>query len=152
MSSFEASSVRPALEEVLALDRLCLRAPDGSALDEAAHRASLERSAPRSEWAVVRRAGVLVAYGCLWPLNHGAWFVGGLAIEPRHRVAPVVGALGREFLALAHRLGVVALHSHVLRNNAASLRLHRRLGFTVEQENDLAVAFAAKLASLKLPG
>lgn len=142
------TSARPAIDEVLALDLKVLRAPDGSPLDAAGHREMLEKSLPRAEWALVRRKGQLVAYGYLWPLAGATWFVGGLAIDPDHRNAPTIAALGREMAALIARIGAQRLESHVLRTNAASLRLHRRLGFEVAQENDRAIAFGADVPSL----
>jgi|SRR5690606_10583531 len=135
--------MRPGLEEVLALDLLCLEAPEGGPLDAAAHRATLGGSFERSEWASVRRDGQLAAYGYLWPHAGDVWFVGGLAIHPNHRNAAITAALGREMAQVVRRIGAVRLESHVRRNNAASLRLHRRLGFTAIQESDHAIAFAA---------
>lgn len=141
-------SERPGLDEVLALDILCLRAPDGLPLDTSAHRHALAQSLQRSQWATVRREGGLVAYGYLWPLEDDAWFVGGLAIHPDHRTAPTVAALGAAMAGLVRTIGARKLQSHVLRGNAQSLRLHRRLGFVVEKENDRAIAFGAESASL----
>jgi RimJ/RimL family protein N-acetyltransferase len=148
------ASDRPSIEEVLALDLLVLRSPEGGSLDPQAHRVALETSIPRSEWAIIRRDGRLVAYGYLWPLADQTWFVGGLAIHPEHRNAAVTAALGREMSALVKRLGATRLESHVRRDNVLSLRLHRRLGFAVGQENDRAIAFSADSATLlaRLPG
>jgi ribosomal protein S18 acetylase RimI-like enzyme len=149
-----AQAVRPSVEEVLTLDLLVLRSPGGGPLDPDGHRAALETSIPRSEWACIFRAGQLVAYGYLWPLADQTWFVGGLAIHPEHRNAAVTAALGREMSALVKRLGATRLESHVRRDNIASLRLHRRLGFLVTRENDRAIAFSADSAALlaRLPG
>jgi ribosomal protein S18 acetylase RimI-like enzyme len=142
------AGMRPSLEEVLALDLLVLRQPEGGPLDAERHREALATSIPRSEWCVIRRDGLLVAYGYLWPLADHAWFVGGLAIHPDHRNAAITAALGREMSALVKRIGARRLESHVRRDNAASLRLHRRLGFAVMQENDRAIAFSADSAAL----
>jgi GNAT superfamily N-acetyltransferase len=149
-----AETACPSVDEVLALDLLVLRSPDGGPLDPQAHRVALETSILRSEWCVLRRDGLLVAYGYLWPLADQAWFVGGLAIHPEHRNAAVTAALGREMSALVKRLGATRLESHVRRDNVLSLRLHRRLGFAVGQENDRAIAFSADSATLlaRLPG
>ena len=133
---------RPGLEEVLALDLLCLEAPGGGPLDEATHRQVLSRSLPRAQWSQVRRDGALVAYGYPWQKTESTWFVGGLAIHPSHRTAPVIAELSHELTALVRALGARRLESHVRRNNAASLRLHRRLGFGAEQESEHAIAFA----------
>lgn len=140
--------MKPALDEVLALDLLCLEAPEGGPLDEKAHRRALQDALERAEWALVRRAGGLVAYGYLWRQAENDWFVGGLAIHPGHRTAPVTMELGRAMAGLVTALGVERLESHVRRNNLASLRLHRRLGFSVSQENERAIAFRAEAAAL----
>lgn len=149
-----APEVKPGLDEVLALDLVCLEAPAGGPLDAEVHRTALGEALARAEWACVRRSGALVAYGYLWRQAGDTWFVGGLAIHPDHRTAPVTAELGRMMAGLVRALGVGRLESHVRRNNAASLRLHRRLGFAVEQENEMALAFAAESATLlaRLPG
>jgi RimJ/RimL family protein N-acetyltransferase len=139
---------KPSLEEVLALDVLCLTEPDGGPLDRDRHREALEKSVPHSEWALVRRAETLLAYGYLWPLGGDTWFVGGLAIHPAHRNAAVTAALGQAMAGLLRRLGVRHIESHVRKGNSQSMRLHRRLGFAVKGENDLAVAFAADSEAL----
>jgi ribosomal protein S18 acetylase RimI-like enzyme len=146
--------VKPALEDVLALDVLCLRDAEGGSLDAARHRELLAQSLPRSEWAVVYRDGILVAYGYLWPKQDGVWFVGGLAIHPDYRGAATVRALADAMRALISRTGALRLESHVRRDNRESQRLHRRLGFVVVQESDRATAFTADCTELlsRLPG
>lgn len=138
----------PTLEEVLALDLVCLHDPDGGPLDAKTHRERLAISIPTSEWVCLRRHGLLVAYGYLWPQGPGDWFVGGIAIHPKYRAAPTIAALGAAMRERIEGLGIATLRSHVLRSNAASLRLHRKLGFTVEQENERAIAFVANGADL----
>lgn len=143
-----ATNEPPELNEVLALDLICLRDVDGSPLDVETHRQRLAQSIPMSQWVTLRRDGMLMAYGYLWPQGEDCWFVGGLAIHPAHRQAPTVFALGEAMTDLVQRIGAVSLRSHVLRANAASLRLHRRLGFVVEQENERGFAFIAKAADM----
>lgn len=138
----------PTLEDVLALDLICLREPDGAPLDPEAHRQRLAISIPKSEWVYLWRDDVLAGYGYLWPQAPGDWFVGGIAIHPKYRSAPTIAALGAAMRDLIERLSIATLHSHVLRANRASLRLHKRLGFTVEQENERAIAFVANGADL----
>ena len=146
--SLTTENSEPSVDEVLSLDRLCLQEPDGKALDEVAHRQRLEMSLSRSKWGLVRCSGDLLGYGHLWPAGSDEWFVGGLAIHPAHRKPPTVVALGRTIGDLLSIVGAKRLKSHVLRNNAASLRLHKRLGFAVEQENDTAIAFSADCATI----
>ena len=147
-------AARPTIDELQALDLAVLRAPDGGPLDPVVHRKALGQSLPRAEWALVRRAERLVAYGYVWPLADKTWFVGGLAIAPDFRHAPTIAALGAAMAALIARIGAQRLESHVLRTNTASMRLHRRLGFAVMQENDRAIAFGIDVAALlaRLPG
>lgn len=140
---------RPSLEELLALDAVCLREADGAPLDLGAHRQRLAQTLARSRGAWLRRKGELIAYAYLWPLEEeGDWFVGGLALHPGHRRGTVVAELARTVLNLLESLGAVTLKSHVLRTNAASLALHRRLGFEIQQENEVAVAFTASVAEI----
>ncbi len=136
------------LEEVLALDALSLREPDGGPLDLAAHRRRLEKFAITSRFATVERDGKLVAYGYIWPLGEGRWFVGGFSIHRDHRNAGVVAELLRSFADMVKDSDAAELHSHVLVNNVQSLRLHRRLGFKETQRNDRAIAFMACVKDL----
>ncbi|ODT70160.1 MAG: hypothetical protein ABS75_13690 [Pelagibacterium sp. SCN 63-23] len=138
-----AAAGRPDLGDVLALDLICLREPDGSPLDCELHRERLAVSLPKSEWVCLRRDDELIAYGYLWPQADRSWFVGGLAIHPGFRTAPVISELGAGMRDLVRMLGIGTLRSHVLVSNTASLRLHRRLGFAVEMQNERAVAFVA---------
>lgn len=138
----------PELAEVLALDGICLREVDGEPLDLAVHRERLLLSFPASKWAFVRREEQLVAYLYLWPLDEPDWFVGGLAIHPDHRRPSVLAALRRSVTLQLQALNIRRLKSHVLRGNQASLRLHRRLGFVVEQQNETALALSASCADI----
>ncbi len=138
----------PLLDELLDLDALCLREPSGGPLDLDEHRVRLAQSMKQSRFASVRRSGALVAYGYMWPLDSERWFVGGLAIHPDHRNASVTADLFGSFMRLVSDSGASELHSHVLSGNAASLRLHRRLGFTETQRNARAVAFVVTVAGL----
>ena len=49
---------------------------------------------------------------------------------------------------LLKRIEARRLKSHVLRNNAASLQLHMRLGFDIEHESEIAIAFTADCVPL----
>jgi RimJ/RimL family protein N-acetyltransferase len=137
------------LEDILALDALSLREPDGGPLDLAAHRRQLEKSAITSRFATVERGGALIAYGYIWPLGERRWFVGGFSIHPDHRNAGVVAELFRTFADIVKDSDAVELHSHVLANNVQSLRLHKRLGFKDTQRNDRAIAFMAYVNNLQ---
>lgn len=145
--------IERAIEEVLALDAICLRAPDGGPLDLRAHRADLANSLRRSLITTVRRADALAAYAYAWPLKEDRWFVGGLAIHPGHRNASVTAELFARFGRLMRDAGAVELHSHVRVDNDPSIRLHRRLGFTESQRNPRAIAFVARIEDLApVPG
>ena len=140
----------PTLEELLQLDSLCLREASGGPLDLDAHRARLTQSMAQSRFAWVRRSGALVAYGYMWPRDAACWFVGGLAIHPHHRNAGVTAELLDSFIRLVSDSGARELHSHVLATNTASLKLHRRLGFTEAQRNDTAIAFVVSVVDLAM--
>lgn len=137
------------LEDVLALDALCLREPDGEAIDLAIHRERLEASARKSRFAMVRRRAELVAYSYMWPLGEGRWFVGGFCIHPDHRNARVIAELFSSFADIVESSGAVELHSHALAANTESLRLHRRLGFVEVQRDDRSIAFVARVDHLR---
>jgi len=140
----------PTLEELLQLDSLCLREPSGGPLDVDAHRARLAQSIKQARFASVRRSGALVAYGYMWPRDAERWFVGDLAIHPAHRKAGVTAELFGSFMRLVRESGARELHSHVLAGNAASVKLHRRLGFTEAHREDKAIAFVSQVANLAM--
>lgn len=138
---------RLSIDEVLEMDLRRLRTPEGGMLDPERHRVLLASSLPRAAAVGVRREGKLVAYAYLWPLERDDWFVGGLVVDERTAVA--VLALRTGFLDLVTELGADRLHSHVLRANADSLRLHQRLGFAVTREDVRAIAFVAEAGMLR---
>jgi RimJ/RimL family protein N-acetyltransferase len=146
--ALSATLDRPDIDDVLALDLLCLRQPDGSALDRSAHLDKLQLSVAISTWAVVRKEAELIAYAYMWPLETADWFVGGIAIHPEYRNAPTVAALSHAAGRLLAATGAKSLKSHVLRHNRSSLRLHQRLGFEVELESDTAFALSAPISQV----
>ncbi|WP_373355911.1 N-acetyltransferase family protein [Pseudoroseicyclus sp. CXY001] len=134
------------LDDMLALDLARLRAPDGGPLDPAAHRAALEGSWERSVRVLIRREGALRAYGSFWMAAPGEAFVGGLMLA--EGAGGLARELGRRLLAALQEAGAERVVSHVRKGNAESLRLHRRLGFIVERESAVAVAFALPMGAL----
>lgn len=132
----------PTLDELLALDASCLTEPSGAPLDLPRHRTRLAASMDRASFTTVRRESLLVACAYIWPLRLDDWFVGGLAIHPDHRNASVISELFSSFARMVRESGARSLHSHVLANNARSIRLHRRMGFAEVLRNEHAVAFA----------
>ena len=138
------------LDAIVALDVLCLQDPDGGPLNVAAQRKRLEAVTLQARFALVRRNGTLVGYGYMWPLVDDTWFVGGLAIHPDYRNAGVTAELVRSFSAMVESSRAVILESHVLADNLASVRLHRRLGFIPFHRDERAIAFRACVADLKL--
>lgn len=137
------------LDELLALDLLTLRDPvSGGALEPDAQRLRLQQTLTCCCCLAVRRAGALVAYATLEPQAEGQAFVRGFSLHPASRNAAVLGELLSQVAAWMGAHGVQTLHSHVLKGNAASLALHRKLGFAVQQENERALAFSADRAAL----
>lgn len=139
------------IDEILALDLLTLRdRVDGMLvpLDPVGHRARLVVSIARSEVIAVRRAGELCAYFKCWPMGEDRWFVAGLAIHPAHRTPTVTAELLDGVDGFTRRAGVVEYVSHVYRDNDASMRLHRRLGFRVTREKPEGVEFRLGAAEL----
>ncbi|HLO94926.1 MAG TPA: GNAT family N-acetyltransferase [Burkholderiaceae bacterium] len=145
---------RPWLDAMAALDERTLRTHTeaaGKTWHPGQQRAQLEASLPGARFLGLAREQALLAYVLLRPLPGAEgrdWFVGMINTEPAHRDA----ALWRRLLAAVAELlrteDVQQLHSHVYKTNAASLALHRRLGFQVVQENAQALAFCLRTADL----
>lgn len=100
---------------------------------------------------LVRREDRVVAYANYSPHESLCWFVLMLNIHPAWRTPAVLGELLRDSRALFAERGVERLVSHVYRTNAASVRFHRRLGFTVARENARGFEFHVRVADLRLP-
>lgn len=144
----------PWLDAMAALDERTLRAHTeaaGKTWHQEQHRAQLAASLHGARFLGLAREQSLLAYVLLRPLPGTAgrdWFFGMINSAPEHRDAALWRRL---FAALAELLqdeGVQQLHSHVYRTNAASLALHRRLGFQLVQENAQALAFRISTADL----
>lgn len=142
------------LEAMAALDERTLRAHTeaaGKTWHQDQHRAQLEASLPNARFLGLARERSLLAYVLLRPLPETAsrdWFVGMINSAPEHRDAALWRRLFAALAELLQNEGVQQLHSHVYRTNAASLALHRRLGFQLVQENARALAF--RLSTVEL--
>ena len=140
------------LDELLALDILTLRRHTeaaGDSFDPAAHRQQLAASLADSHLLLVRGAdGCLQGYALLRQQSATHWFVGMLNVHPSHRQRRVLLGLFGQLMALAAWRSDSVLQSHVYRTNAASLQFHQKLGFTIDQQNDKAVALSICYATL----
>lgn len=140
------------LDELLALDTLTLRRHTeaaGDSFDPAAQRQQLAASLADSHLLQVRgHDGNLHGYALLRQQRTGQWFVGMLNLHPAHRRRGVLVALFRQMMALPGWTDDSVLQSHVYRTNAASLQFHQKLGFTIDRQNDKAVAFSIRYATL----
>jgi L-amino acid N-acyltransferase YncA len=135
------------IDEMLEIDRLVLRdhCQGGSPLiDLETHRAVLEKSKSKSQFAVVRRKGAVAAYGYLWPLEKNMWFVGGIAIRPNCENPSVIRGLAARILSIVEQNDIRALRSNVFKANGASVNLHSRLGFVVTQSSDIGFEFTLR--------
>jgi L-amino acid N-acyltransferase YncA len=141
------------LDELLALDTLTLRQHTeaaGDSFDPAAQRQQLAASLAASQLLLVRGVdGGLQGYALLRQQSATHWFVGMLNVHPAHRHRRVLQALFRQLAALPGWSSSSILQSHVYRTNAASLQFHQKLGFTIDQQNDKAVALSIRYATLQ---
>ncbi len=145
---------KPWLDAMTALDEHTLRAHTeaaGKTWHREQHRAQLEASLPGARFLGIGRDQSLLAYVLLRPMSGAAgpdWFVGMINSAPEHRDAALWRRLFAALVGLLQEEGVQQLHSHVYKTNAASLALHRRLGFQMVQENAQALAFSLRTADL----
>lgn len=144
----------PWLDAMAALDERTLRSHTeaaGKSWHPGQQRAQLEASLPGARFLGLAREQTLLAYVLLRPLpdtGGSDWFVGMINSDPAHRDAALWRRLFGALAALLQAEGVQRLHSHVYKTNAASLALHRRLGFETVQENAQALALRIATASL----
>ncbi|GAB3251311.1 GNAT family N-acetyltransferase [Chitinimonas naiadis] len=141
-------------DQLAALDVLTLSTHTqaaGDLLDHATRLAQLRASAAAGDhFLLVERDGKVVAYANYTVRTDKQWFVLMLNIHPAHRNAAVTAEIAQRSLALFVEHGVQKVVSHVYRNNPASLRFHRKLGFNVTRENDKALEFTASPSELAL--
>jgi len=140
-----------AVEEFLALDEITLEASvesDGKELSSEQLRQRFEEALVVSQVCTVRRDGRLVAYAMLQPQSNGCWFVTCFNTHPLYRTPPVLLELFSAFGALVQRFGIAELRSNVYKTNVLSLSFHKRLGFRVTRENDLAVEMFTTVAEM----
>ncbi len=144
----------PWLDAMVALDERTLRTHTeaaGKTWHREQHRTALEASLPGAQFLGLARGRSLLAYVLLRPLPETAgadWFVGMINSDPQHRDAALWRRLFAAVAGFLQAEGVQRLHSHVYKTNAASLALHRRLGFRVVQENAQALAFCVDSSAL----
>ena len=144
----------PWLEAMADLDTHTLKAHTeaaGQPWDPLQQRARLQDSLPDSQFVGIAREESLLAYVLLRPMAEAAgrdWFVGMINSDPRHRDAGLWRLLFGAIAELLRAESVQQLHSHVYKSNAASLALHRRLGFQVVRENARALAFCVSTSTL----
>jgi L-amino acid N-acyltransferase YncA len=141
------------LDELLALDTLTLRQHTeaaGDRFDPVAHRQQLASSLADSQLLLVRgQDGSLHGYALLRQQTATHWFVGMLNLHPAHRHRRVFLTLFRQLAALPGWAPESVLQSHVYRTNTDSLQFHQKLGFTIAQQNDKAVAFSIRYDALQ---
>lgn len=144
----------PWLDAMAALDERTLRTHTeaaGKTWHGGQHRVQLEASLPGARFLGLARDRALLAYVLLRPLPETEgrdWFVGMINSDPMHRGAALWRRLFAAIAALLQAEGVQGLHSHVYKTNAASLALHRRLGFATARESAQALALRIDTATL----
>lgn len=146
----EAGNAVP-VGELVALDLLTLRAHTeraGDRLDPEAYRLRLIESLPVSRLCLVRRAGCVVAYGMFTQTAPASWLITAFSVHPGHRSVGVMRELLAGMASLIEVLALDEIRSHVYKTNHASIRLHKALGFAVQQENDKAYEFLVPVAYL----
>lgn len=141
------------LDELLALDLLTLRQHTeaaGDAFEPVAQRQQLAASLADSLLLQVRGSdGSLHGYALLRQQSATHWFVGMLNVHPAQRHRRLFLALLQQLAALPGLMEDSILQSHVYRTNAASLQFHQKLGFTLDQQSDKAVAFSIRYDALQ---
>jgi GNAT superfamily N-acetyltransferase len=138
------------LDECVELDRLnmaAVLAAAGEPFCPAARRARLEAS--------VRSNGELLGVWAAWRLvgyleyRRGAvCSLRSLQVHPDYRGGTALAGLLRQFAARLAGMGDVPVESAAHRANAASLRLHRWLGFTRAGRNGDKVNFRTRVGRL----
>ncbi|NIE96601.1 GNAT family N-acetyltransferase [Acinetobacter sp. Tr-809] len=115
----------------------------GKPIDHASYLASLISASNRGHLFEYRKNKQLLGYFTVEYMEQRKWFIPILVIHPKHRSKEVFAALMTQLIRFIEDHQVATLISHALKNNSPSLKLHKRLGFTIIRENQ--IAFELKL-------
>ena len=115
----------------------------GKPIDHASYLASLISASNQGYLFEYRKKQQLLGYFTVEKIEAQHWFVAMFVIHPKHRSKEVFAALMTQFIQFIEDHQVATLISHALKNNSPSLKFHKRLGFTIIRENQ--IAFELKL-------
>lgn len=143
-------SLQQRLAAYLALERLTLSELSreaGYQIDWAAYRDGLRESIDSGIVVDRWQGDIVIALATMKALSETHWFLTMLALHPQHRGPKKLGSFLQDIARQLVDQGAQKLSSHVLKNNSASVALHRRLGFQVVKENDRGYAFECDLTN-----
>lgn len=115
----------------------------GKPIYHASYLASLISASNQGYLFEYRKKQQLLGYFTVEKIEAQHWFVPMFVIHPNHRSKEVFAALMTQFIQFIEDHQVATLISHALKNNSPSLKFHKRLGFRIIRENQ--IAFELKL-------
>ncbi|USA46870.1 GNAT family N-acetyltransferase [Acinetobacter sp. C26M] len=134
------------MEEYLELTLITLEGLSeqaGKPIDHASYLASLINASNQGHLFEYRKNKQLLGYFTVEYMELRKWFIPILVIHQKHRSKEVFAALMTQLIRFIEDHQVATLISHALKNNSLSLKFHKRLGFTIIREKQ--IAFELKL-------
>ncbi|RXJ72839.1 hypothetical protein CS022_13370 [Veronia nyctiphanis] len=93
--------------------------------------------------------GALIGYIQCSSRDNSSAYINSLQIHPQHRKGAVLRKLFRNLVKQLNERQVNSLTSRVHQNNEASIRLHRRLGFSESPPDECFIAFTLNNTDFK---
>ena len=117
----------------------------GQPLDKKLYLESLIKASDEGNLFEVRKQNRLIAYSTLGELENGNWFVLMFVMHPEHRKRWVFHSIFLQLIEYLYANSAKFLVSNVLKNNKASIKFHKKLGFELVRENELGLEFILTL-------
>jgi len=113
----------------------------GKPINQSAYLASLMQASTQGYLFEYRNNQQLLGYFTVEHMEQQTWFVPILVVHPKHRTRKVFASLLSQFIQFIEAKQATTLISHAFKNNALSIKFHKRLGFNVIRENHIAFEF-----------
>ncbi|EXB48104.1 GNAT family N-acetyltransferase [Acinetobacter sp. 1000160] len=113
----------------------------GKPIDQSAYLASLIRASAQGYLFEYRNNQQLLGYFTVEYMEQQRWFIPIFVVHPKYRTRKVFASLLSQFIQFIEAKQATTLISHTLKNNVLSIKFHKRLGFKVIRENQIAFEF-----------
>ena len=132
------------MEEYLELTLMTLNTLSeqaGKPINRSAYLASLMQASTQGYLFEYRNHQQLLGYFTVEHMQQQRWFIPILVVHPKHRTRKVFASLLVQFIQFIEAKQATTIISHAFKSNTLSIKFHKRLGFKVIRENQIAFEF-----------